>query len=308
VALTPPTFALLAAAGFGAAHVGRRQRFIRRAFERYVAPAVVARLAAAPESLKLGGERREITCLFTDLAGFTSLSEELPPEELVRLLNGYLDGLIRIALAHEGTVDKVIGDSVHVLFGAPDDQPDHPRWVVACALELDRFAEAFAVEQRARGVPFGPTRIGVHTGWATVGNFGGAERFDYTAHGDTVNTASRLEGANKHLGTRVCVSGATAGRCPDVAWRPVGDLVLAGKSAAVPAFEPAAAATAAGSDPDDLVAAYERAFARLRAGEPCARGAFEALLARRPDDALVAFQLARLRRGEGGTRVVLPGK
>jgi adenylate cyclase len=152
-------------------------------------------------------------------------------------------------------------------------------------------------------VPLGATRIGVHTGWATVGNFGGRQRFDYTAHGDTVNTASRLEGANKHLGIRICVSEATARRCPDVAWRPVGDLVLAGKSTPVAAFEPAPE----GHEPRDL-AAYGEAFASLRAGEPCARGAFEALLARRPGDPLVTLHVARLRRGESGARIVLVGK
>ena len=305
--LMAPTVALPAAAGLGAAHLGRRQRFIRRAFEHYLAPAVVARLAASPDGLKLGGERREVTILFTDLAGFTTLTEGLAPEPLIGLVNDYLDGMIGIALAHEATVGRVVGDALHLMFNAPDDQPDHPRRAVACALALDRFAEAFAADRRARGVPFGLTRIGVHTGFAAVGNFGGRRRFDYTAHGDVVNTAARLEGANKYLGTRVCVSGATAGRCPDVAWRPVGDLVLAGKSAPVAAFVPAASAD--GRDGGaDLAAAYGDAFAKLRAGDPCARAAFEALLARRPDDPLAALHLARLRRGEAGARIVLEGK
>ncbi|MCH8188676.1 MAG: adenylate/guanylate cyclase domain-containing protein [Proteobacteria bacterium] len=182
--------------------------------------------------------------------------------------------------------------------------PDHGRRAVACALELDQCAQAFVAEQAAQGVDFGATRIGVHTGMAVVGNFGGEARFDYTAHGDTINIAARLEGANKHLGTLICISGATVEQCGDRDFRPVGSLVLKGKTEAVEVFE---------AIPEELVASpktaeYSRAFELLKNGRPEARAAFSALAEKYPDDGLIRFHAKRLIAGEATSLIVMEEK
>ncbi|TIV62618.1 MAG: adenylate/guanylate cyclase domain-containing protein, partial [Mesorhizobium sp.] len=166
------------------------------------------------------GQRREVAALFTDIAGFTTLVETMEPDTLGDLLNDYLAGMTDIVFRHEGTVAKVVGDALHVLFGAPSEQPDHAVRAVACALELDAFSEAFREQWRTKRIVLGPTRIGVNAGPAMVGNFGGVRFFDYTAYGDTINIAARLEAANKQLGTRICVSESVARAVPDFRGRP----------------------------------------------------------------------------------------
>ncbi len=155
--------------------------------------------------------------------------ESLDPRQLADLLSGYLEGMTEIVFVHEGTVAKIIGDAIHVLFGAPAEQPDAATRAIACALALDEFAEDYRREWQARGVALGITRVGVHAGPAIVGNFGGGRLFDYTAYGDTINTAARLEAVNKQLGTRICVSAAAADRADGFCGRPVGDLRLRGQ-------------------------------------------------------------------------------
>ncbi len=303
-----PSVALAASLALAAAAVARRQReqrrFIRDAFGRYVSPAVVRQLEDDPSSLKLGGQRREVTYVFSDIAGFTGLSETTEPELLVGILNEYLDGMTRVVLRHDGTVDKFIGDAVVGLFGAPLDQPDHARRAIACAIDMDRFARGFEPVAAARGVRLGMTRIGVHSGEVVVGNFGGDQRFDYTAIGDTVNTASRLEGVNKHLGTRLCVSAAAAARAPGIAMRPIGDLVLKGKSEPIAAFEPLDALADGSADPG----AYAEAYALLAGGDARARAAFARLADAAPRDPLVRLHLARLQQGETGAEIVMTDK
>ena len=308
IPLVMPTLVLGAAYGITSAAVGaklrKEKRQIRRAFRHYVAPAVISHLEADPERLKLGGEWREVTYIFTDIAGFTTLSEGMDPEQLVPMLNAYLDGMCQILIEHECTLDKFIGDAVVAVLGAPDDQPDHAERGVRCALDLDAFAQAFSDGKKAEGIAFGSTRIGVQTGPAVVGNIGGEKRFDYTAIGDTVNTAARLEGANKFLGTRVCISGSTAERCADVALRPIGELVLKGKTEAVAVFEPLDPERAAAQ----ATSAYRQAFEKLALDDPYTNETFEKLVEAYPEDGVAAFHLARLRAGERGTRIELAGK
>ncbi len=303
-----PSFGFAVAAGLETGLAVRRQRtqgrYIREAFGRYVAPAVVARLEADPDRLKLGGERREMTFIFTDLEGFTSISETMPPEALTALLNEYLDGMTAIVMAHEGTVDKFVGDAIIAFFGAPEDQPDHAPRAVGCGLDLDRYARDFEVVCRRRGQRIGVTRIGIHTGLATIGNFGGKRRFNYTAIGDAVNTAARLEGANKHLGTRMLVSAATAERCPGQVFRPVGDLVLKGKAKAISVLEP----VSPGQMPMPAIAAYRTAFHLLAANRDGADAAFDELARLLPGDPLVRLHRSRLKAGEPGIRIVFPDK
>lgn len=249
----------------------RQKRFLQAAFSRYVSPSVVKQLVANPDSLSLGGERRPMSLLFTDIADFTTLSEQTDPAVLTPLLNDYLGGIVQIVFAHGGTIDKFIGDAVFAFFNAPVNQPDHPTRAVACALAIDRFANEFRERQQAAGIPLGITRIGLHTGEATVGNFGGERHFDYTALGDAVNTASRMEGVNKVFGTHICVSGETVLGCPDMAFRPIGDLVLKGKHEPVPAFEPLSPVLADAP----LTARYREAFELFKEGMPLARTVFE---------------------------------
>jgi adenylate cyclase len=265
---------------------------------RYFSPNLALSLAGDASALT-GGRRREIATLFTDIANFTPLVESLDPETLTSLLGDYLSGMTEIVFAHEGTVAKIIGDAMHVLFGAPVEQPDAARQAIACALALDERAEAFRKEWKTRGVLLGVTRIGVHAGPAIVGNFGGGRLFDYTAYGDTINAAARLEAVNKQLGTRICVSAVAAERAGGFCGRPVGDLILRGVSEPLRAYEPLSAA-----DRDDgAAAAYLEAFAKLEARDPSALGAFAALVGARAADPLAQYHLKRLLNGAVGARI-----
>ena len=287
---------------FARTEAERRQ--VRNAFAHYLAPAVVQQLMDRPEALRLGGERRETTFLFTDLAGFTSLAEGLAPDVLVRLLNEYLDGTCRIVLGHGGTIDKIVGDALHVMFNAPSDQPDHAGRALRCALDLDAFCRAYAARQHALGIDLGVTRIGVNTGETVVGNFGGATRFDYTAHGDAINTAARLEGANKYFDTRICVSETTLAHCSWAHHRPIGRLVLKGKSEGLGTFELLDAERAAAPEIEE----YMQAWRLLEAGDPGAATAFARLAERYPADGLIAFHAIRLEAGMSGPVIRLAGK
>ena len=281
-----------------------RQASAERAFtslSRYFSPNLARQLAGGAETVDLGGQRREITTLFTDIAGFTALAETLEPEVLGPLLNDYLVGMTEIVFGHDGTVAKIVGDALHVLFGAPGEQPDHAVRAVDCALDLDDWAEAFRQRCAAKGVTLGVTRIGVHAGPAIVGNFGGGRFFDYTAYGDTINVASRLEAANKQLGTRICVSESVAKRAGDFHGRPIGDLILRGRIEALRAFEPVR--TDRYDDP--AVKSYLDAFAKLEANDPGAMAAFAAHVGRVPEDALASFHLKRLLNGATGARMAM---
>ncbi len=279
----------------------RRQTAAERAhaaLSRYFSPNLAARLAIDGDAIDLGGRRCEVAAVFTDIAGFTTLVEGLDPAVLTELLNEYLSAMTDVVFAHEGTVAKIIGDAIHVLFGAPGDQPDHDARAIDCALALDACAEAIRKRWVSRA-KLGVTRIGVHAGPAIVGNFGGGRFFDYTAYGDTINTAARLEGVNKQLGTRICVSVNVARGAEKFRGRPVGDLMLRGKSQALRAFEPLTAEAYA----EPATAQYLEAFEKLEAGDPAAAGAFAALMGLRPDDRLVNYHLKRLLNGETGTLV-----
>jgi adenylate cyclase len=268
---------------------------------RYFSPNLAQRLASEAGTLELVGQRREIASLFTDVANFTALIETLEPSLLGSLLNEYLTGMTDVVFAQEGTVAKIIGDALHVLFGAPSDQPDHAARAVTCALGLDEFAQSFRERCHQKGVGLGVTRIGVHAGPAIVGNFGGNRFFDYTAYGDTINITARLEAANKQLGTRICVSQTLAKKVESFHGRPVGDLMLRGKIEALRAFEPLR--------PEQYeslaTTAYLEAFVKLEAGDAGAIAAFAAHIGKVPDDQLASFHLKRLLNGATGTRIAM---
>ncbi len=291
-------------AAYGFSVEARSKRLLRQAFSTYLAPALVEQLADNPRKLRLQGEMRVMTFLFTDIAGFTSFAERIEPELLVKVLNEYLDGMCGIVMDHGGTIDKIVGDAVHGIFNAPLEQPDHADRAVACALALDEFSTEFIERQEQAGVKFGVTRVGVNTGPAVVGNFGGSRRFDYTAHGDAINTAARMESVNKHLGTRICVAASTVELCPEHHFRPIAGLVLKGKTEAVEAYEPISAEVAASKRIKD----YLEAYALMRAESPQALQALESLAETYPDDPVVAMHMQRLRDGEKGTVIVMAEK
>jgi adenylate cyclase len=268
---------------------------------RYFSPKLAQLLASDTGAVELDGRRRDIATVFTDITDFTALVETLEPNTLGPLLNEYLTGMIDIVFAHDGTVAKIIGDALHVLFGAPGEQPDHAARAVVCALAMDEFAESFRARWTKKRVPLGITRIGVHSGSAIVGNFGGARFFDYTAYGDTINVASRLQSANKQLGTRICVSAALAAKVENFRGRPVGDLVLRGRTEPLRAFEPLR------NEQYETAAtkAYLDAFAKLEASDPGAVAIFASHVGQQPQDQLASFHLKRLLNGATGARIAL---
>jgi len=302
LALFAPTLVLGAATGGGAALGARRhrkeKRFIREAMSRYVSPDVVAELQRDPSRLRLGGERRDLTVIFTDIAGFTTTSEITPPEKLVAVLNAYLDGMSELVLKHGGMIDKYIGDAVVAIFNAPVSRADHAARAIACARDMNAFSRMFLATAKAQNVDLGVTRIGVHTGAAIVGNIGGEQRFDYTAIGDTMNTAARLESVNKYLGTSVCISDAAVRGGAAGLFRPVGELVLKGKTQGLLVHEPVEVAA------DAYLAAFE---ALAKGHVETAERLFLAIL-EDVDDPLSRLHLARIQRGQQGIKIVLDEK
>ncbi len=200
---------LIGGLGVNWATEGRQRRFLKQAFRHYLSPHVVDRLVQDPGRLQLGGERRELTIFFSDIANFTSLGEELDPEALTALLNDFLTAMTDIVLAEGGTLDKYEGDAIIAFWNAPLDVPDHAaracRAAVLCQRELARRRP----EWRARCGRDLSMRVGLHTGDVVVGNLGSRQRFDYTMLGDAANLASRLEGVNKVFGTGILASETT---------------------------------------------------------------------------------------------------
>jgi adenylate cyclase len=266
----------------------RRKLEIRRAFEFYVAPAVVAQMTSHPERLVLGGERRELTVMFTDLAGFTSISEGMAPEGVARILNEHLTRMTDIVLRFGGTIDKFIGDAVMAFWGAPLDDPAHARRAVEAAIEMQREMARWHREAAGQIPPDLSMRIGINTGSVVVGNLGSRSRFDYTVIGDAVNLASRLEAVNKIYGTEILLTDATASRAGDgIAFRHVDRIRVKGKQDAIEVFTPAGAVALGGED--------EAAIAAYRAADwDRAESLWRAVLARVPGDGIASTYLERI--------------
>ena len=186
-----------------------QKKFIREAFSKYLAPEVVNQLISSPNKLVLGGERREITAFFSDVQGFTSISEKLAPEELVELLNEFLTEITDIIMKHEGGVDKFEGDAVISFFGAPLDLENHAEAACLACVDIQERMKELRAQWRNQGKPELKVRIGLFSGPAVVGNMGSRNRMDYTMMGDTVNTAARLEGVNKKYGTYTMIGDTT---------------------------------------------------------------------------------------------------
>ena len=222
---------------------GKQRRYLKKAFSQYVSTAVVEELIANPEKLKLGGERRELTMFFSDLQGFTTISENLEPQELTALLNDFLSLMSDVILKSGGTIDKYEGDAIIAFWNAPVEVQNHAAVALEAALTCQNILSAHeqAFTKRTGGRPL-KMRIGINTGIAVVGNMGSNNRFDYTMLGDAVNLSSRLEGINKLFGTYTLCSEATKNACEKatdkIRFREIGRIAVVGKSQAVTVYEP----------------------------------------------------------------------
>ncbi|MBP2302910.1 adenylate/guanylate cyclase domain-containing protein [Azospirillum picis] len=244
----------------------RDQRRIRNAFKLYLPGSLIDDMIASGQSPSLGGEERDLSILFCDIAGYTRMSEGMEPEALVAVLNHYFTRMTDIIEAHGGFVDKYIGDAVLAVFGAPYAIDNHARAAVSAALAMRRAMEEDST-LLASPSGRGSSRIGIATGPALIGNIGSPRRFNYTVMGDTVNLASRLEGANKYYGTAVMVSGETMLHHGDpAAFRALDTVQVVGRGEPVAVFEPLSDARRADPGERARLAAYAAALGHWRAG------------------------------------------
>ena len=278
----------------------QRER-VHHVFGQFLAPTVVDHLLENPDETELEGEVREVSFLFTDLEGFTKLTETTQPRVMVGLVNNYLEEACDIVILHGGTIDKIVGDALHVMFNAPLRQEDHAQRAVNCALAIDEWSEDFRERHQQQGIDLGVTRIGINTGDCIVGNFGGKSRFDYTAHGDAINSAARLEAINKRLGTTICVSEATVEQCQGIFFRSIATLVLRGKSKGIRAYTPIKEKVV--HDTKELI--YEHAYVMLTEEDPDSQVIFSQLASLYPQDPLIALHLERIKEGEISTTIIV---
>lgn len=239
----------------------KEKKKIRGAFQYYLSPAVVEQMLKNPERLKLGGEKKELTVLFSDVRGFTSFSEQMAPENLVKFLNEYLTIMTGIVFKYDGLLDKYMGDAIMAIWGAPIEQPDHP--LRACYTALDMVAELSRLREKWRdqGIPTLNIGVGINTGLMVVGNMGSEKRFDYTVMGDSVNLGSRLEGLNKLYGTSIIVSEFTYSLVKEEILGRELDLVrVKGKDQPVRIYELLARCSAASATQRELAQEFQAAL------------------------------------------------
>ncbi len=243
----------------------RQKNYIRKAFMQYLSPEVVKEVIENPNLLKLGGERREITAYFSDVAGFTSISEKLTPEEVVTLLNKYLTAMTDIILANGGTVDKYEGDAIVAFFGAPIPHKDHAARCCNAAVDMQNALISLREEWIKEGYPLVTARMGINTGPAIIGNMGSQQRMDYTMMGDTVNTASRFEGANKAYGTYTMISEFTCNQVKDrFVVRKLDLLRVVGKTTPTEVFELVGRAGEVAAEKIYIIDEYHKALQEYR--------------------------------------------
>lgn len=216
----------------------QEKKKIRGAFQYYLTSSVINEMLKNPGKLKLGGDRRNLTVLFSDIRGFTTISEKMTPEELIMLLNEYLTAMTNQVFYYDGLLDKYMGDAIMAVFGAPLDQPDHARRACLTALAMMRELRRLQNKWEAEGRPVFDIGIGINSGEMVVGNMGSAMRFDYTVMGDMVNLGSRLEGANKEYGTNIIISEFTYNHVKDtICCREIDSVRVKGKTRPVRIFE-----------------------------------------------------------------------
>lgn len=285
-----------AATGAAVRAVGSEQRrYAQSALGKYLPRDIAAQILRDPKKLSLTGEKRELYTLFTDIEGFTALSHRLPPDRVASLLNAYLDGMCDIVLDHGGTIDKFVGDAVVAFWGAPIAHEDDADHAANSLLAMNRFTREFSELHEEPGMQFGRTRVGLHYGEAIVGNFGGEGRLSYTALGDAMNCAARLEGANKYLKTVALISDEAKSRTSLDVFRPMGRIVLSGRATPIVVWEPA-------PDFDPVLREnLSRLWLAFDGGDRSALDAIEQIcLTQDKDGALAAFACRLREAGPGG--------
>lgn len=274
---------------------GRHRRQLRTVFDKYMAAEVVDEIMRNPEAIRLGGERKELSVLFSDIAGFTSISEQMDPETLVELLNEYLSAMTDIILRHRGNVNKYLGDGIMAIFGAPRGDHDHAS--LACFAALDSQSELAKLREqwKAEGQPEISARIGINSGWLVVGNMGSQARMEYTVMGDSVNLASRLEGANKFYDTLILLGPRTyelAAR--DIEAREVDLMRAKGKKEPVVVFELLARKGYLSAEQRRVIETYSEGLEAYKHRDfKAAAAQFEAVLALDPRDGPARVYLER---------------
>jgi adenylate cyclase len=292
-----------AATGAAVRAVGSEQRrYAQSALGKYLPRDIAAQILRDPKKLSLTGEKRELYTLFTDIEGFTTLSHQLPPEKVASLLNAYLDGMSDIVLDHGGTIDKFVGDAVVAFWGAPIAREDDADRAAQALVAMVKFTCDFSAQHHEAGAPLGRTRIGLHFGPAVVGNFGGEGRLSYTALGDAMNCAARLEGANKYLKTAALVSDDAKRQCSLDIFRPMGRIIVSGRGTPVVVWEPVP-----DYDPD-LRKELTRLWTEFEAGDRSALDAIEQICLTQDKDAALSAFACRLREAGPGGAVQLKEK
>ena len=286
----------LMAASTTARLVGADQRkFAQGALGKYLPRDVAEQILREPEKLALKGERRPIFALFSDIEGFTSMCQSQPPEVVAATLNEYLDTMSEVVLKHGGTIDKFVADAVVAFWGAPIARPGDAARALACAVEMAQAGERFCHSEGERP-SMGRTRVGVHWGDVVVGNFGGEGRIQYTALGDSMNVAARLEGANKSLKTAALVSLEAAEQMGLDRFRAMGRVRVRGRNKPIEVFEPLGASASAVADP---VAAG--LYAAFEGGDVLALDGLKVHAAAAPQDKALTYLIRRMEQvGPGG--------
>jgi adenylate cyclase len=292
-----------AAIGTAAKAVGAEQRrFAQSALGRYLPRDIANEILRDPDRLALKGEKKRIFALFTDLEGFTKLSHAITPEQLSALLNSYLDQMSEVVLRHGGTIDKFVGDAVVAFWGAPIAREDDADRAVRAAVAMFEAGEDFRRKAPADLPRIGVTRVGLHFGEAVVGNFGGEGRIQYTALGDGMNTAARLESANKSLKTTALVSTEAKRECSLDIFRPMGRIVLSGRATPIEVWEPVPQMDAG------LRERLVKLWLTFDAGDRAALAELSLLAHDHKDDAALANFVYRLREAGPGGHYVLGSK
>jgi adenylate cyclase len=243
----------------------RAKRQITGRFGQYVPPELVDEMAQNPDKFSMDGESREMSVLFSDVRGFTTISEGLDPKELSQLMNEFLTPLTRVLYRYRGTIDKYMGDCIMAFWGAPLNDPQHARNAVLAGLEMQAAMDALQPQFRARGWPELHIGVGVNSGRMSVGNMGSDVRVAYTVMGGAVNLASRLEGLTKEYGVSMIVGEATRAACPDMVFRELDRVMPKGTTEPVAIFAPVGPAAAVDKSTHDELALWHQALRQYRA-------------------------------------------